>query len=320
MYGREKEKMTIKDRAITLKKEASSLLLLALTLAFGLLLSGEAGKYMKEGLSIAVNSVIPTSFPFMIISDIYVTYGNPENIRALRGIVKSVFGFSPHCLAPLICGNIGGFPIGAKMAADSYAQGLIAKEEAERLIPLSNNPSCAFIVGGVGLGILGDVSLGFMLLISVYTSTLLCAVLTRKTYSNFLFRDDNTRQNYSFVTSVKNAGSSCISIIAFICIFSVMNGIIKKRIKYAPILYIISAFSEVTNAVKTFATTTDLPPLLSLSLIAFSLGFGGVCVGLQSSVFTTNTDLSMKKYYLIKLLEGILSASIFSILFIIIKQ
>ena len=309
--------MTIKDKAITVKKEVSSLMLLVLTLAFGLLLSGEAGEYVKDGVSIAVNCVIPTSFPFMIISDIYVVYGRPENIRFLRGCVKGLFGLSPYSLAALICGNIGGFPIGAKMSADSYAMGLITKEEAEKLIPLSNNPSCAFIVGGVGLGILGDIRLGFKLLVAVYTATLLCGILTRKSCSKIDFTDINTEQNYNFVASVKSAGISSIGIISFISIFSVINGIIKKRIKYAPILYTISAFSEVTNAIKIFSSATDLPRLLSLSLIAFSLGFGGICVGLQSSVFTAQAGLGMKKYYLTKLLEGILSASIFSFLFIL---
>ena len=309
--------MTIKDSGIAIKKEASSWILLAITLAFGLLLSGEAGEYVKDGLSIAVSCVVPTSFPFMIISDIYVVYGHPENIRVLKGFVKTVFGLSQYSLAPLICGNICGFPIGAKMTADSYAMGLITRDEAERLIPLCNNPSCAFIVGGVGLGILGDVHLGFMLLISVCTATLLCGVLTRKTHNKIVFNDVNIRQKYNFVTSVKNAGFSCIGIISFISIFSVINGIIKKRIKYATLLYVVSAFSEVTNAIKIFASTADLPALLSLSMIAFSLGFGGICVGLQSSVFTAPAKLGMKKYYLIKLLEGILSASIFSILFIL---
>ena len=317
MYGWVKEKMTIKNSSITLKKEAISLILLALTVAFGLFLSGEAGEYAKEGMLIAVNCVIPTSFPFMIISDIYVTYGNPENIRILKRGVELLFGLSPYCLAPLICGNIGGFPIGAKMTADCYAMGVITKDEAQRLIPLCNNPSCAFIVGGVGLGILGNIQLGFMLLISVYSATLLCGFLTRKTHSKTDFASVNAEQKYNFVASVKNAGGSCIGIISFISIFSVINGIIKKRIKYAPLLYIISAFSEVTNAVKIFSASSDLPSILSLSLIAFSLGFGGICVGLQSSVFTVPSGLGMKKYYLIKLLEGILAASIFSILFIL---
>ena len=312
--------MTIKDRGITLKKELNALLLLAATVIFGLFMSGEAGEYVKEGLSIAIGCVIPTSFPFMIISDIYVCYGNPENITLLRRAFQAFFGFSAYSLAPFICGNIGGFPIGAKMAADCYVMGLISKDEAEHLIPLSNNPSCAFIVGGVGLGIYGDIEIGFMLLASVYSATLICGLLTRASHRKISFADVNIGQNYSFVTSVKNAGSSCIGIISFISIFSVVNGIIKQRIKYAPLLYIISAFSEVTNAIKIFSSASNLPNIFSLSLSAFALGFGGICVGLQSSVFTAPSGLRMRRYYIIKFLEGILAASVFSILFILIKH
>ena len=311
--------MIIKDKGTPIRKELGAILLLAITLTFGLFMSGEAGEYVKEGLGIAVNCVIPTSFPFMIISDIYVCYGNPENIRILKKCTQVIFGFSPHSLAPFICGNIGGFPIGAKMVADCYASGMIEKDEAEHLLPLCNNPSCAFIVGGVGLGIFGEIRIGFLLLISLYSAILLCGLITRKSYTKFNLSVVNTRQTYSFTTSVKNAGISCIGIISFISIFSAINGIIKKRIKYAPLLYVISAFSEVTNAIKILSSASDIPRTLALSLTAFSLGFGGICVAFQSTVFTTSCGIGMKRYYLTKLLEGVLAASVFSILFIIIK-
>jgi len=311
--------MTIKDRGSTLKKEINSLALLLGTLLFGLALSAEVSEYIKEGLTLSVGCVIPSSFPFMIISDMYVCYGKPENIRLLRRAFTFLFGLPPSALAPFICGNIGGFPIGAKMASDCYSAGILTKDEAERLIPLSNNPSCAFIVGGVGLGIFGDLKVGLMLLFSLYSSTVICGVLTRNKTDKNHKNDFNIEQNYDFISSVKSAGINSISIISFISLFSAINGIVKKRIKNAPILYIISAFCEVTNAVNFFASDSRISPYLSLLLSAFALGFGGICVGLQSTVFTSVSGLKMKKYYLIKLLNAIISAGIFSILFAIIK-
>ena len=312
--------MTIEKGATALKKEVNSLLFLMITVMLGISLSGEISEYVKDGLMLAVGCVVPTSLPFMIISDIYVCYGRPENIRLLRWSFKTLFGISPYGLAPFICGNVGGFPIGAKMCADLYRSGYLSKNEAERLSALSNNPSCAFVVGAVGLGIYGDLRLGFMLLSSVYAATVICGIITRRNNVNTDISDFNTRQNYSFVASVKNAGISSIGIISFISIFSAINGIIKKRIKNAPVLYLISAFLELTNAIKLYASPSVVPRFLSLVLSAFSLGFGGICVGLQSAVFTSSAELGMRRYYLIKLLEGILAASIFSILFIVINQ
>lgn len=299
--------------------EIKSVLLLIFVLIYGLFFSAQTVEYVKEGLDLAVSCVIPSSFPFMIISDIYVAYGRPENIRMLKKLFCTLFGLPAEGLAPFICGNVGGFPIGAKMVSDLYVLGALGKNDAERLLPLCNNPSCAFIIGGVGLGIYGDLRVGFLLLGAVYISTAVCGIITRDNSGKNIFTDNNTRQSYNFVESVKRAGTSSICIISFISIFSVLSGITKKHIQNMPLCCFILSVLEVTNATKTFSELTDFSPCLALSLSAFALGFGGVCVGMQSSVFTSGHGLGMKKYYLIKLLEGLIASALASVFFLLIK-
>lgn len=311
--------MTLQKRTDALRGELYAIALLGITLLIGIGLSKDIVVLARDGLLLAVGTVVPASLPFMVVSDLYVCYGRPENIRGLKWAFTSLFGFSQGCLAPFICGNVGGFPIGAKMSAERYSAGLISRDEAERLLPLANNPSIAFVIGGVGLGIYRDVTVGVLLLISIYSATVLCGVLTRSNANNIDFSGINIGQNYNFINSVKNAGSSSIGIISFISIFSVLNGLVGKYIKYKPILYIVSTLLEVTNAVKIHASLSSFPPSFSLMMSAFSLGFGGICVGMQSAAFATRAGLKMRKYYLIKLLLGSLSACIFSILFILIK-
>jgi hypothetical protein len=294
-------------------------LLLFSVLIFGLFFSAETVEYVKEGMNLAISCVIPSSFPFMIISDVYVTYGKPENLRLLRKAFCSLLGFSHKGLAPFICGNVGGFPIGAKMISDLYLSGELEKDDAERLLPLCNNPSCAFIVGGVGLGIYKDVRVGFILLCAVYFSTVICGILIRKERSYISISDDISRQNYSFIESVKRAGGSSISIISFISLFSVITGIIKKHVKYPPVLYVIFALIEVSGAAKYSSELVNFSPYIALSLTAFALGFGGICVGMQSSAFTLSAGLDMKKYYLIKLLEGVIASALSSVFFLLVK-
>ncbi len=203
------------------------------------------------------------------------------------------------------------------MCSDCYCSGAITKEEAERLIPLSSNPSCAFVVGGVGMGIWGDIKIGLLLLLSIYLATLLCGIITRVKKQNDTLNIKNVNNSYDFVASIRNSGLGSVSIISFISAFSVINGLINNRIKNRLVLYVFSAFSEVTNAIKLYANSTFLPTNFSLILSAFALGFGGVCVGLQSAAFTSRVGLKLKKYYMIKLLEGVLTAGIFSILYMI---
>ena len=313
----EKAKGNFVNRA---KGTVYSLVALFLVLFFGLGLSEETSEYVTEGMRLAVECVIPSSFTFMIISDLYLFIGRPENLGLIKVTFGSLLGIPSSCISAFICGNLGGFPIGAKMISDIYSLGGVSKDDAERLIPLCNNPSCAFVVGGVGLGIYRDLRVGFLLLVSLWISTALCGIITRRNANKFEFTEYKNRQNYNFVSSVKSAGLSCVSLISFITVFSVIGGIIKKRVKFAPISYLISSFLEVTNAVKGFSSIYPISPLLALSLSAFSLGFGGISVAMQSSIFTSGCGIGMRKYYLIKLLEGVLCSAVFSILYLIIKR
>lgn len=299
------------------REETVALLLLGATVVFGVMMSAEVGEYVREGMLLAVSSVIPTSLPFMVISDMYVCYGRPERIGVIRRCFTALFGIGEGGIAPFICGNIGGFPIGAKMCAEAYSRGALGKEETERLIPLSNNPSCAFVVGGVGMGLYGDMRVGVLMLISLYVATLLCGSITRVRHEILPLTVGNVNNSYDFIASVRGAGANSITVISFISVFSGLLGIIKKRVKYAPLLYVFYAFAEVTNAVKSYSSATCFKPVAGMILSTFALGFGGVSVALQASVFAAAHGLKMRRYFPIKLMEGIISASVFSILYMI---
>lgn len=319
MYGAESKKMTkaiteIQDRRKSAVLAALSAVYLFATVLSGILLSGEMSELVRDGMELAVRSVIPSSFPFMVISDLYVSYGYPERITCLRRLASRVFGLPTAALGALVCGNVGGFPIGAKITAELYRRGEIDRESAQRLIALSSNPSVAFVVGAVGLGMYSDMRVGIVLLLSLYISSCVCGFLTKRKRADFSFNANNTRQNYSFVASVKSAGAGCIGVISFVSLFSVVVGLIKNHLQFKPLAYLIIAFCEVTNAAKIFSDPTLFSPVISLALTAFSLGFGGVSVLMQNAIFTEGSGLGMKKYALIKLMQGVVCSAVVTLL------
>ena len=308
-------------RSAVLKKAESikALALLIATVSFGVFLSGEMSGYIIDGMELAVRCVIPSSFPFMIITDLYTHYGTPEMLSIPGEIFCRLIGIKPYMLGTFICGNVGGFPIGAKMAADLYSTNKQDKDALERLIPMSSNPSAAFVIGGVGLGMFKDVRIGFLLLLSLYLSMFLCALLTKRKYTKIIFHTNKTEQNYSFVASVKQAGSSCISLISFISIFSATVGLVKNHIKNKAISYSLITLLEVTNAVKIFSDSSQIPLNIGVGLAGFALGFGGLSVMMQSTALLSGSDLKMKKYLFFKLLQGALCGCISLVLFLIFK-
>lgn len=62
-------------------------------------------------------------------------------------------------------GIISGYPVGAKIVTNLRENNTCTKEECERLLSFTNNSGPLFIVGTVGISLLGDMKIGIILLI-----------------------------------------------------------------------------------------------------------------------------------------------------------
>ena len=60
----------------------------------------------------------------------------------------------PGCAgsAALLLGLVGGYPIGARTAAELYASGDLTRQEAERLLTFCNNSNPVFLISVLGCG------------------------------------------------------------------------------------------------------------------------------------------------------------------------
>ena len=303
----------VRDARVIMAKEIGRRLLATLmtmlVFAAAVFLSEEMGGYVTEGLRLAITRVIPTAVPFMLISDIFRALVSTEDVP-LIGVLGRLFGLSRASATALLPGNACGFPLGGKLTSELYHDGVIARDEAERLIAYSSNPSPSFVIAAVGGGMLGDSKLGIMLLICIYLATLLSAQFFRSNTGNVLYSPKNTRQKYDFVLSVRSAGTACLSLTGFIVTFSVISGIIEGYVSYKPLKAILIAITEVTGASNYFALEAGLSTPLALAAVAFSLGFGGLSVLFQTAGFAKGAELSMRKYFVIKLVEGIFSAGL----------
>jgi hypothetical protein len=148
------------------RRSASALLFscfLILVCLFSTLLSDELARHVKDGMRLAALVIIPSVFPFMIISDLIACVVDFSAMRRLGRIFERIFSISSAALGPALVGMIAGFPIGARMASEVYRKGAISRRDAETVAAISSTPSLAFTVSGVGSAMLGDVGLGAIL-------------------------------------------------------------------------------------------------------------------------------------------------------------
>ena len=282
------------------------ILLLPLAIYFGDALKDGA----IYGFKICAFNVIPTLFPFFIMADLWckIIYISPSS-----PIVKIItpFNISHECADAFLIGNVCGFPLGAKMLISKYEDHLICKDELSRLLPLCTNPSLAFVVSGVGAGLLGNIKTGIMLYLSTVISAVIVYMLLNRQPPKSLKSVEKSRQTFSLVNSIINAGRSSITVSSFIIFFSSIIGLLKSLIKSEIIIALFSAFLEVGSACSIIAECGSPLGRYSLPLIAFSLSFSGISVFLQ--VLSFSSDIKPSEYITKKLMQGILSAFIITI-------
>ena len=133
----------------------------------------------KSGLALCYNVIIPSLFPFFVLSSLVVELGLAGYLgRLLEGLMRPLFHVSGACASAFALGFIGGYPVGAKTAISLYENGMCTKTEAERLLAFCNNSGPAFILGVVGAGVFASSRVGVLLYLA-HAAASFSSVFTR---------------------------------------------------------------------------------------------------------------------------------------------
>ena len=267
------------------------------------------------GLDLSLGTIIPTLFPFFILSDLWVSYAT-INGGIISKAYSRLFGVSSSTLPAYLLGSLCGFPLGIKAAVSLYDSGLISKDELERLSGFANNPSAAFVISGIGAGLYKDIWIGVRLYLAVLFSSLFVGLLFRLKENNSTNIEVISRQSFDLVKSIQSAGVSSLSVCCYIVFFSSVIGLLAEIIKNPLILAIASSFLEITNASSLSVGLTTSYPSVNYLITAFSLGFSGLSVHMQIFALLP-AETSKSRYLLMKLIQGIL-CSIITLLFMLI--
>ena len=273
--------------------------------------------YILYGIRLSVVSIIPSLFPFFVISDYLYKNSDFSNDGFFCSLFQKIFGISGRGAVAFALGNLCGFPLGAKCAAELYQDGLITKDECERLVIISNNPSLAFVISYVGAGLFGSITIGIKIYLSIIFSSVILGLILRKKYRKNEYSTFIKRQNYNFSDSIKDAGVSSLTVSSFIIFFSGIIGILKELIKKPFWVLLFSSVLEVGGGVSEIANSS-LDSLSKLLLSAFSLGFSGLSVFLQAFSFLPS-QISKYRLFTFKIFQAILSC-FFVILFCLLPK
>ncbi len=305
--------MSRKGKVYKIKNEGllsflPSALLTALIFIIALYLSSDLSVYVKDGISLSVNVIIPSVFPFLIFSDFFVKFIQYERVSKLRHIFERVFKINGVGVSAYILGLLCGYPIGAKIALAYYENGIIEKEECERLMAFSNNASPGYIISAVGGTLLGSIKKGVLLYLITVLSSAISGVISGINKRKSEHLRYISEQNYNFFKSVKSAIYTSISTGGFITVFSIFFGLIHTLLKSDITLALISPFLEISNACSFLSELCIFPPFITFALISLSISFSGLCVGAQAlALIPDGLQINAKRYFKLKLLQGVIA-------------
>ena len=265
---------------------------------------------IRSGLAVAYQNVIPAVLPFMIASDLFTTLDLEIVEHSIGRLIGAIFHVSPLGGTVILIGIFGGFPIGARLCADLTKSGRISPGEAEGVLLCSSIASPAFVVTGVGTGMLQNTELGIKLYVIVLLSHFLCALLIMACRKNTEFRQSSAirlSRRFSIADAIEEAGASSLKIASCIAFFSGCSCILQRLIPDQLLSATISALLEIGSG---SISAINVGGKASLPLLAFCISFSGLSVYLQIKSFAEKAEIPTRTYFLGKLLSGIVAAMI----------
>ena len=321
-----------------LKSRRLTDLIVGLMLAFaalGLLLAPKTtSEAAREGLYICIDILIPSLFPFFVLSTMTIELGLARYIgRALEPAMRPLFHVGGPCAAAVALGFLGGYPVGAKCAIALYEKGQCSKEEAERLLAFCNNSGPAFILGAAGVGILGSTRAGWLLYLT-HTAASLTVGLLFRFYKRGKTAPPERRGGVfeavslpdAFTRSVKSSFASVFYISSFVIFFTVAVRLLYTSGALPMAADALSALFAPAGLTKNAAQNllTGLIELTSglfslqggatsrlagrMAMAAFMLGWAGLSVHCQVLSFIGQSGLSPRTYLAGKILHACISA------------
>lgn len=285
-------------------------LLLALFAAALILRPAEASDAARQGLVLCFQTVLPSLFPFFVLSSLFIASGAADAFgQILEPVMRPLFYLGGAGAPALALGLVGGYPVGARTVAELYRGGSLTKPEAERLLSFCNNAGPGFILGICGGAVLGSVRAGlYLYLVHVAAAMLTGVALRRCTLMECAAK--RPRQSRAqpkslvsaFPAAVRDSFAAVWSVCGFVVLFAVVLRFLTLLLPAGagsgcayPLLL---GFVELTNGV--MALPSDR---CGFVLCAMLLGWGGLSVHAQTLSVLDDTDLSPQLYFLGKAVQ-----------------
>ena len=275
---------------MTKQKRILSVMIASLLMLLLILDADTAKNAAISAIELCMGVVIPSLFPFFVIT----TYLNNNllglSIPGAKRIGK-LLSIPSGCESLLVVGLIGGYPVGAQLVADACRENLLSKNTGKILLGYCSNAGPAFIFGVAGV-LFSSIHITLALWIIHLVSALLNGYLLPRP-KELLSVNTNIK-----VCTIAKALQKSISICAFVCGWIVIFKIgitfldqINLSVCNPVISTVIKGLFELSNGCILLYEIQN--EAIRFLIVSGLLAFGGICVLLQTVSVTENIGLGL---------------------------
>lgn len=306
-----------KRKAVFLLKLFLSGFFLFVFAFFFLLFPKETAKNVSEGIELCLGTLVPSLFPFMVLSGVFSSGALCEKSgKIFKKPISFLFSLEPNCFCPVLISLVGGYPTAAFCAARLFEKGMISKKDFRRLLLFAVNPSPSFAIGAVGASLLGSKKAGIIIFASVLISSFFLGVFSR------IIRTEREGECEGFyaggevflpfskalVNSINQSGKAMLFICFSVLFFSAVLAVTDKIFPDEKACLAFGALFEVTCGCKRCAG------VLPTEIIAAVVAWGGLCTHFQVMNEVNLSGLRASVFVVFRILHGALSAVVCSFL------
>lgn len=263
----------------------------------------------RLGIELCLRTVIPSLFPFFLLSIMLTSSFLGMNIPILRPVGR-LCGIPKGTESILISAFLGGYPVGAQSVAAAYRSGQLEKAEAERMLAFCNNAGPAFL-----FGMAASMFPKKWMAWALWGIHILSAVLVARMLPG---TGKTVQLKNSKHISLSSAMASAITVMAAVCgwvvLFRVVIAFLSRWVLWllpTAAQVAITGLLELSNGCCELLSIQSIP--MRFSVCSGILACGGLCVTMQTVSVTKG--LSLRYYFLGKLLQTVFSLLLCSSIF-----
>lgn len=258
----------------------------------------------SEAVWLCLTTIIPSLFPFFVVSIFLTGLLNGRKIPFLRSLGKFLY-LPENAESLLLIGFLGGYPVGAQCVAQAYTDGSLSRKDAERMLAFCSNAGPAFLFG-IGVGILRDARLCWL----IWGIHMLSALIVgRMTPIADAYGQIHIPPNPVSVTDAVNKSTRVlVSVCGWVILFRTILAFLSRWFLWmlpTELTVLVCGLLELVNGCASLVNLSSTG--IRFQIFSAILGFGGLCVALQTFSVISTSGLSGSKYFPGKITQAAIS-------------